>query len=77
MIKGKYCKAGVFIDDIIKVGVDKGVNLQIILAVTCTIMHAVAHNASSDIFVPRQNLIADDKNKVEGAPEEVKINCGW
>ena len=39
-------------------------------------MHSVAHNASSGKFVPRHNLIADDKNKVEGDPEEVKITLG-
>ena len=62
MIKGEDCKADVLIDDIITVGVDKGDNLQTILSGTCTIMHAVAHNESSDTFVPRQNLIADEKN---------------
>ena len=36
-------------------------------------MQAVAHDASSDTFVPRQNLIADDKNEAEGVTEEVKI----
>ena len=40
-------------------------------------MHAVAHNASSDTFLPKQKLIADDKNEAEGAPEEVKITLGW
>ena len=49
-------------DDIISVRVEKCDNLQRILAGTCTIMHVVAHNASSDTFAPRQNLIADDKN---------------
>ena len=63
MIKGEDCKADVFIDNIIKFVVEKGDNLEIILAGPCTIMNAVAHNASSDIFVPRKNLIADDKNE--------------
>ena len=40
-------------------------------------MHAVAHIASSDTFLPRQNLIADDKNEAERDPEEVKITLGW
>ena len=39
-------------------------------------MHAVAHNASSEKFAPRQNLIADDKNEAEGASKEVEINLG-
>ena len=40
-------------------------------------MHAIAHNSSSDTHLPRQNLIAEDKNEAEGAPEEVKIVLGW
>ena len=62
MIKVEDCKADVFIDDIITVGVDKCDNLLRILAEPYNIMHAVAHNASLDTFVPRQNLISDDKN---------------
>ena len=73
MIKGEDFKADVLIDDIITVGVYKGDNLQRILSGPFTIMHAVAHNESSDTFVPRQNLIADDKNEAEGSPEESKI----
>ena len=63
MIKVENCKTDVFIDNIITVGVDKGDNMQRILPGPCTIMYAVAHNASSDTFVPRQNLIVDDKNE--------------
>ena len=77
MIKGKYCKADVFIDYIITVGVEKGGNLQRILVGPCTIMHVVAHNESSDTIVLRQNLIPDDKNEAEGDPEEVKSTLGW
>ena len=77
MVKGEDFKADVCIDDIITVVVDKGGNIQIILAGPCTIIHAVSHNVSSDTFVPRQNLIADDKNESEGATEEVKITLGW
>ena len=72
------CKSDVFIDDIITVGVDINDNLQRITAAPCTVMHAIAHKATNDeTFVPRQNLIADDKNEAEGAPEEVKIVLGW
>ena len=63
MVKGEDFKADVFIEDIITVGVYKVNNLQRILAGPFTIMHAVAHNESLDTFVPRQNLIADDKNE--------------
>ena len=69
IIKGEDFKADVYIYDIITVGLDKGDNLQKILAGPCTIMHAVAHNASSDTFVPRQNLIADYKKEAEGDPQ--------
>ena len=77
MIKGEDYKANIFLDDIITVAVNEGDNLQRILAGPCTIMHAVAHNASSDTFVPRQKLITDDKNEAEGAPEKVKITLVW
>ena len=49
--KVEDCKADVFIDNIITVGVDKGDNLQIILSGPCTIMHALSNNASSDTFL--------------------------
>ena len=75
--EGDICKADVFIDDLITVGVDVGDNLQRIIAAPCTIMHAIAHKAANDTSVPRQNFIAEDKNEAEGAPEEVKITLGW
>ena len=46
IIKGEDFKADVYIYDIITVGLDKGDNLQKILAGPCTIMHSVEHNAS-------------------------------
>ena len=71
------CTADVFIDDVITVGVDKGVNVEKLMAGPCTVMHAIAHNAESKTFLPRQNFIAEDKNIAEGAPEEVKTILGW
>ena len=56
MIKGEICKADVFIDNIITVGVDKGDNLQRTVAGSCTIMHAVAHNAPSDDFFTKTKI---------------------
>ena len=74
----ELCKSDVFIDDIITVGVDTDDILDRIIAAPCTIMHAVAHKAeNNETFVPRQDIISDDKNEAEGAPEEVKITLGW
>ena len=70
-------KADVFIDDIITVAVNINQNLQRAMAAPCTIIHAISHNETSDPIIPRDNLIADDKNDAEGAPEELKICLGW
>jgi hypothetical protein len=70
-------KADCFVDDIISCVVDMGDNLLRLQAAACTVIHAVAHQAASDTFLPRQDIIADDKNEAEGAPEEIKICLGW
>ena len=76
--EGDICKSDVFIDDIIAVGVDKDDYLDRIIAAPCSIMHAVAHNAEPNLSsIERQNIIANDKNGAEGAPEEVNIILGW
>ena len=76
-LEGDNCSADVFIDDIITVGVHIKDNLERIKAGPCTVMHALAHQASSSTTIPRQNFIAEDKNDAEGAPEEIKIVLGW
>ena len=48
-------------------------NLQRILAGPCSIMHTVAHNASSDTFVPRQNLISDEEKKQKDLQRKLKL----
>jgi hypothetical protein len=70
-------KADCFVDDIISCAVDDGDNLLRLKAAACTVIHAISHQASSDTHLPRQDIIADDKNEAEGAPEEVKICLGW
>ena len=75
--EGDICKADVFIDDIITMGVDTKDYLRRIMAGPSTIMHAFTHTASGDIHVPRQDFIAEDKNAAEGGPDEVKIVLGW
>ena len=75
--EGDICKADVFVDDIITIGVDVKDHLQRIIAAPCTVMHSVAHNSSTSTSIPRHDLIAEDKNEAEGAPEELKIVLGW
>jgi hypothetical protein len=69
-------KADVFVDDIISITVDSQDNLARLMAAPCTVIHAVAHSAT-DTHLKRQNLISDEKNEAEGAPEEIKICLGW
>ena len=72
-------KADVFVDDIISVAPDINDNLSRLKAASCTVLHAFAHSASSSssTSIKRDNLIADDKNEAEGAPEETKVVLGW
>ena len=69
-------KADVYIDDIISCTVDEGSNLEHLKAAACTIIHAIAHKAKDETFLPQQEFIADDKNEAEGGPEEVKVCLG-
>jgi hypothetical protein len=46
------------------------------MAAPCAVIHAVAHNAK-ETHIKRQNLISDEKNAAEGAPEEIKVCLGW
>ena len=70
-------KADCFVDDIISIAVDIEDNLQKLIAAPCTVIHAVANRAEGTTFVERNNMISDEKNEAEGAPEEVKICLGW
>ena len=70
-------KTDVFIDDLISVAVDINNNLDRIRTAPCTVLHAIAHSSSHPTHLKRDNLIADDKNDAEGAPEERKICLGW
>ena len=70
-------KADCFVDDIISVAVDIGDNLKCLIAAPCTVIHAISHQANGSTKVTRQDMISDDKNEAEGAPEEVKICLGW
>ena len=70
-------KADVFVDDIMSITVDSGNNLEKLMAAPCTVIHAIAHSANGKTHIKRQDLISDEKNEAEGAPEEVKICLGW
>ena len=48
-----------------------------VVAAPCTVIHAISHQAQGETFIPRQNMISEDKNAAEGAPEETKICLGW
>ena len=75
--EGDICKADVFIDDVITVGVDVRDNLQCLIVAPCTIIHAIAHkNSAKEDFIPCQDQIAEDKNEAEGSPEESEIFLG-
>ena len=69
-------KCDVYIDDIISVAVDIGDNVDRLRTAPCSVIHAIADNCQ-DSILPRDNMIADDKNLAEGAPEEAKICLGW
>ena len=70
-------KADCFIDDIITAAVDNVNNLDRIEVAHCTVIREIAHNVKGKTYVPCQNIILDEKNEVEGAPEEKKICLGW
>ena len=70
-------KTDCFVDDLISVAVDIDDNLDRLRAAPCTIIHVVAHSTPSQSLSNRDNLIADNKNDAEGAPEESKVCLGW
>ena len=61
----------------ITAAVDNVNNLERIEAAPCTVIHAISHNAKGKTHVLRQDIISDEKNDAEGAPEEKKICLGW
>ena len=70
-------KADVFVDDIMSVTVNINDNLDRLVTAPCTVIHAIAHKAVGNTHIQRQDLISDEKNEAEGAPEEIKICLGW
>ena len=41
------------------------------------VLDTAVDNAKVECNIPRGNLVADDKIKTEGDPEEIKICLGW
>jgi hypothetical protein len=70
-------KADCFVDDIMSVTVDKGDNLLRLATAPCMVIHAIGHSATGSTHLKRQDLISEEKNVAEGAPEEEKICLGW
>lgn len=66
-----------YIDDLITVVPDIGDNIDRARIAPCTVLHALAQSTDGETHIPRDNLIAEDKNEAEGAPEEQKICLGW
>ncbi len=70
-------KADVFVDDVITVGLDTEDNLERITKAPITVLDAIADDSILNCDILRDDLLADDKTKIEGAPEEIKICLGW
>ena len=70
-------KTDSFIDDMISVGLDIGDSLSRLIAAPCTVLHAVSHKADTETFIPRDDMISNEKNEAEGSPEEEKICLEW
>ena len=60
----------VYIDDFIGVTVDIGNNKARLKAVPGTVIDAVSHRAKEKLDIKRENMIAKDKCKAEGAITE-------
>ena len=73
----EYGKTDVYIDDFITIGPDKYDILERITKAPITVIHAIADNSLSSDNIPRDDIVAVDKMKAEGAAEERKICLGW
>ena len=70
-------KTDVYVDDFITIGPDIDDVLERITRAPLTVIHAIADNSISSDKIPRDNIVASDKMKAEGAAEERKICLGW
>ncbi len=75
---GKNGKTDVYVDDFsITVGPDLDDTLERIIKAPATVIHAIADNSLDLERIPRDDILAIDKMKAEGAAEERKICLGW
>ena len=74
---GKNGKTNVYVDDFITIGPDLDESLDRIIKAPATVIHAIADNSINSNQIPRDNILAIDKMKAEGAAEERKICLGW
>jgi len=70
-------KTDVFVDDFITIGPDIDDTLERIIKAPSTVIHAIADNSLNSKMIPRDDILAIDKMKAEGAAEERKICLGW
>ena len=70
-------KTDVYVDDFITIGPDIDDTLDRITRALITVIHAKADNSASSKTIPRDDIVAIDKMKAEGAAEERKICLGW
>ena len=70
-------KTDVYVDDFITIGPDIDDTLERITRAPITVIHAIADNSASSKTIPRDDIVAIDKMKAEGAAEERKICLGW
>ena len=50
--------------------------LKRLIEVPCTVLHAVSHFTETETFIPRDDMISNDKSETEGAPEETNNFLG-
>ena len=74
---GKNGKTDVYVDDFITIGPDLDDTLERIIKAPATVIHAIADNSMHSDTIPRDDILAIDKMKAEGAAEERKICLGW
>ena len=70
-------KTDVYVDDFITIGPDKDDILERITKAPITVIHAIADNSINSQSIPKDDIVAEDKMKAEGAAEERKICLGW
>ena len=73
---GKNGKTDVYVDDFITIGPDLGDTLNQMIRASATAIHAIADNSKNSNEIPRDDILAIDKMKAEGAAEERKICIG-